>query len=93
MTPRTDVDWINLEREHKEIHARLLATSHSRLPVGQGTPDNMIGVVQVRELLRPLLNGEPLDIRNYVRRAPVVPDTLDALDALNVLRKAAVPSP
>lgn len=90
MTPRTDVDWIDLERTH-EVEARLLATSHSRLPIAEGTPDNMLGVVQVRELMQALLKGETLDVRSYVRRAPIVPDTLDALDALNVLREAEVP--
>lgn len=90
MTPRTDVDWIDLEREH-DVRTRLLGTGHSRLPICEGTPDNMIGIVQVRELLRPLLNGVPLEIRAHVRQAPVIPDTLKALDALNILREADVP--
>ena len=51
----------------------------------------MIGVVQVRELVAALLKGEPLAIRAHVRAAPVIPDTLDALDALGVLREAEVP--
>ena len=51
----------------------------------------MIGVVQVRELVPRFLEGESLDVRALIRTAPVVPDTLDALDALNVLREAEVP--
>jgi putative hemolysin len=51
----------------------------------------MIGVVQVRELVPALLRGESLDIRAQVRQAPVIPDTVDALDALNVLRQSEVP--
>jgi putative hemolysin len=47
--------------------------------------------VQARELLTSLLKEEPLDIRSYIRKAPVIPDTLDALDALDVLREAEVP--
>ena len=57
----------------------------------EGGPDNMIGVVQVRELAAALLRGETLQIRAHVRTAPVIPDTLDALDALSVLREAEVP--
>ena len=37
---------------------RCCTTTHSRLPVGEGNPDNMLGVVQVRELLAPLLSGK-----------------------------------
>lgn len=91
MTPRTDVDWLDLDADEAALRARLIATTHSRLPVGQGSPDNMLGVVQVRELLPPLLQGRPMDLRAHLREVPVVPDTLDALDALGVLREADVP--
>src|SRR5215211_5292133 len=91
MTPRTDVDWIDLEDTAFDIRESLIKTPHSRLPVAEGDQDNMIGVVQARELLAAFLAGQPLDLRAHVRTAPVVPDTLDALDALNVLREAEVP--
>src|SRR3954466_3089085 len=51
----------------------------------------MLGVVQARELLAASLRNEPLDIRKHIRKAPIIPDTLDALDALEVLRQAEVP--
>lgn len=91
MTPRTDVDWINLDQDEARIRAALVRTPHSRLPVADGDPDNMIGVVQAREMLAALLSGQPLDVRAHVRQAPVIPDTIDALDALTVLREAEVP--
>ena len=47
--------------------------AHSRMPVGEGSPDNMVGVVQVREIVRDLLRGEPLNIRRHVRQAPLSP--------------------
>ena len=91
MTPRTEVEWLDLEDDEEELLRRLVSTTHSRLPVGEGSPDNMLGVVQVRELLAPLLVGKRIDVRGSMKAAPVVPDTLDALDALNVLREAEVP--
>ncbi len=91
MTPRTDVDWIDLADAPETIRALLIDTPHSRLPVSDGKPDNMIGVVQSRELLAALLAGEALDIRAYVQSAPVIPDTLYALDALATLRDSEVP--
>lgn len=91
MTPRTDVDWIDLAAGEAAVRDVLTATQHSRLPVGEGSTDAMIGVVQTRELLSQLLGGQPLDIRASVRTAPVIPDTAEALDALSVLRSAEVP--
>ncbi|SCY89163.1 hemolysin family protein [Microvirga guangxiensis] len=91
MTPRTDVDWIDVEDDAETIRALLLETPHSRLPVSDGSPDNIIGVVQSRALLAALLSGQPLDIRSQVQSAPVIPDTLYALDALATLRDSEVP--
>jgi putative hemolysin len=91
MTPRTDVDWIDLDDDEFDIRETLIKTPHSRLPVAEGHPDNMLGVVQARELLAASLRDEPLDIRKHMRKAPIIPDTLDALDALEVLRQAEVP--
>ncbi|MDX2156548.1 MAG: hemolysin family protein [Hyphomicrobiaceae bacterium] len=91
MTPRTDVDWIDITAPEDEIKERLITTPHSRLPVGEGSPDALFGVVQTRELLAGLLSGQPFDVRAHIRKAPIVPDTTDALDALGILREAAVP--
>lgn len=91
MTPRTDVDWINLAASPENIRSGLINSPHSRLPVAEGHPDNMLGVVQARDLLAATLRQDPLDIRAHIRKAPIIPDTLDALDALEVLREAEVP--
>jgi putative hemolysin len=91
MTPRTEVDWIDLALSEAEVREVLMHTQHSRLPVGDGGVDAMIGVVQARELLVALLAGGPLDVRGHVRAAPIVHDNADALDVLAVLRNAEVP--
>ena len=91
MTPRTDVDWIDITASEAEIKERLITTPHSRLPVGEGAPDALIGVVQTRELLAGILGGKSFDVRTHIRKAPIIPDTMDALDVLGILREAAVP--
>jgi len=91
MTPRPDVVWLDLTDDDDKIRLVLSQTSHSRLPVAERDPDNLLGVLQVRDLLTPLLMGQPLGVRGHIRTAPIIPDTLDALDALTVLREAEVP--
>ncbi|GBU18165.1 MULTISPECIES: hemolysin family protein [Methylobacterium] len=91
MTPRTDVRWIDLSRDEADIRAALIDSPHARLPVGEGSPDNMVGVVQVRDLVRPLMAGEPLNLPRHIRKVPVLPDTIDALAALAALQEAEVP--
>lgn len=91
MTPRTDVDWIDITDDVEEIRAAVLATKHSRLPVGDGSIDATIGVAQTRELLAAMIGQEPLNLRAALRKAPVIPETTSALDALATLRDGEVP--
>jgi putative hemolysin len=91
MTPRMEVDWIDLTQSDEEIRQALTKTQHSRLPAAEGSPDATVGVIQTRELLTALLSGQPLDPRSHVRPAPVVYDVADALDVLTTLKQADVP--
>ena len=91
MTPRTDVDWMDFRATEEQIRQALLDTPHSRLPVADGSVDNIIGVIQTRDVLRAALEGQPLDLNRLCRQAPVIPDLMDAMDALAVLRSAEVP--
>ena len=91
MTPRTDVDWIDIDATPQEIRAKLLETSHSRLPVAEGSVDKLVGVVQLRDIVAAQIEGRGLNLRELVREAPIVPDQMDAMDALAVLRGADVP--
>jgi len=51
----------------------------------------VVGVVQARDIVAALFRGEPLDLRKLMRTAPVLPDQVDAMDALGALRGAEVP--
>ncbi|MDQ2632600.1 MAG: hemolysin family protein [Pseudomonadota bacterium] len=91
MTPRTEIDWLNLEWDEAASKKFLMETQHSRLPVGEGAVDNMVGVVQTRELLAALLGDQGFDPRKHVRPAPIVHDQADALDVLTTLKQSEVP--
>jgi magnesium and cobalt exporter, CNNM family len=91
MTPRTEVDWIDVHSSPDEIREALLKTQHTRLPVADGSIENIVGVIQLRDVLSASLEQQPLDLRKLCRNAPVIPDLMDAMDALVVLRSADVP--
>lgn len=91
MTPRMDVDWIDVAASPEEIRQELLDNPHSRIPVADGSIENIVGVIQTRDVLAANLRGEPLDLKRLCRKAPVIPDLMDAMDALAVLRSAEVP--
>lgn len=91
MTPRTEIDWLNLEWDEPTARKMLIETQHSRLPVGEGAVDNMVGVVKTRDLLAALLSGQTYEPRKHMRHAPIVHDQADALDVLTTLKESEVP--
>lgn len=91
MTPRTEVDWLDVSLDHELIREAILASPHSRLPVAEGTVDGVIGVVQARDIAAALFRGELLDLRTLMRPAPIMPDQMDAMDAFAALRRSEVP--
>jgi putative hemolysin len=84
MTPRTEVDWIEADADTAEIRQTIEDSPHSLMPVADGSPDTILGVVKVREVLAAMVAGEAVAIRAMMRRVEVVPDQLDAMDALRV---------
>ncbi len=91
MTPRIQVEWIDVGEDTEGLRAKLLNLPHSRIPVGRGSVDALIGVVHSRDVLAAVLAGETLDLDRLMRPVSVVPDQMDAMDALETLRSADVP--
>jgi putative hemolysin len=86
-----EIDWIDVNCNRGEIRAALASTPHSRLPVARGSVDDIVGVVSARDLLLAALEGRELNLAQITKTAPVIPDLMDAMDALAVLRAAEVP--
>jgi putative hemolysin len=91
MTPRTEVDWIAADADMDAIRTRMLNSPHTRIAVAETSVDTIIGVVQARDIATALFKGDVINIRRLMRKAVVVPDQLDAMDALEALRAADVP--
>jgi putative hemolysin len=91
MTPRTEVDWLPVEAGLDDLRRIMTNSPHSRLPVADGSVDAIIGIVTVRDLLSAIIEGAPLDLAALARTAPIVPDQVDAMDALKALQKGEVP--
>jgi Mg2+/Co2+ transporter CorB len=58
MTPRGEIEAIDLEDGAEQIRSHLATSFHSRLPVYEGEPGNIVGMLQVRRLIGGALEGE-----------------------------------
>lgn len=88
MTPRGEISWVDCESDPAEIRRQLLEAPHSLFPVGRGSLDNVLGVMRAKDIVAALDNGEDLAACAEAQPPIVVPDHIDVIRSLSVLRKA-----
>ena len=86
MTPRTEIAWIDRTDTAHEIAVALKSSPHSRFVVCEGSVDNVVGVVQAKDILDRVLDGDDVSLAAALRQPFVLPDTVTALDALERLK-------
>lgn len=87
MTPRLDVEMVDIDDSFEEIRTQLQDTVRSRLPVRGEDSDEVIGVLQVRDFFSALSARGSVNIRDILRDVPVVSDFSDALDVVEAIRR------
>ena len=91
MTPRTEVDFIERRASEAEIRAAMIASPHSLIPIADRSIDRIVGVAKVKDIQAVLLRGRKVQLSRLMKKPAIVPDQLDAMDALRVLQSASVP--
>jgi len=87
MTPRTDIVWLDIDDTINEIRAKIAENDFSRFPVRQDTLDVIMGIVKARDLLVPSLSGEPIKLKELLKPAFFIPETMFASKALEILKE------
>ncbi|HLA06311.1 MAG TPA: hemolysin family protein [Anaerolineales bacterium] len=87
MTPRTDVVWLDISDTTEEIREKIAGCEFSRFPVRQGTLDVMLGIVKARDLLVPSLSGEEIKLKDLLKPAFFIPETMFASRALEIFKE------
>src|SRR5690606_35010300 len=91
MIHRTKMRMINADDPPEEIVRQVLASPHTRLPLWQGEPDNIVGILHAKDLLRALaaVGGDAslLDVKAVTAAPWFVPDTTSVRDQLSAFLK------
>ncbi|MFH0702226.1 MAG: cation diffusion facilitator family transporter [bacterium] len=76
MVPRTDVNFIDAESGIDELIDVIVASGHTRIPVYKENPDNIIGIINAKDVLKALKdnNKESIKIENLAREITIVPE-------------------
>ena len=90
MTQRQAVEMIDINETAAKIGKRFAESGHSRFVAHDGDPENILGVLQAKDVAAALLRRKSPNLKALVRQAPVIPDTLDALDVVQRLQESEV---
>jgi putative hemolysin len=95
MTPRTEMEAIDVTSNLSQVTAAIRSIGHSRIPVYKGTMDNIVGVFYVKDLIRWLAgessrSGKTFDLNKFMRPAYFVPETKTLRELLTELLKKRV---
>lgn len=86
MVPRTEVDFLDSELTVGQAVKIIIETGHSRYPVVKGSFDDIIGFINVRDLLDPQLYERQTRIGDLVRTIEFIPGTRELLPVLSKMR-------
>ena len=87
MTPRTEIVWLDIEDTIEEIRTKIAEHEISRFPVRQDTLDVILGIVKARDLLVASLSGEPIKLKQHLKPAFYIPETMSAARALEIFKE------
>lgn len=90
MTPRTEIEWLDLDEPYEELLQQVLNSRHTRFPVASGSLDNVIGILQARDLLIAHNANGKANIEELMAPPLFVPDSMAALKVLEMIKSSGV---
>ncbi len=90
MTPAIEVEMLDVAQSEQSIRHQIETTRRSRLPVRDGSDDNIIGIVRTHDLLIALGRSAEIELRQMVQKAPVIYENARSIQVLDKLRESPV---
>ena len=91
MTPRTQVELLDLDDPEEENRRKIRESAYSRFPVVQGGSQQVLGIVQAKDLLITALAGRPFDLRAATKPPLYLPNTVTVLRVLEAFKTSGEP--
>jgi putative hemolysin len=88
MTPRTAITWLDVDAPMEETQQEILNSPHSRFPVGEGSLDECVGIIRVKDFLSAYLAGEAVNLRSLLQSPLFVAENTRALDVVEIFRQS-----
>jgi putative hemolysin len=89
MLPRTEVDFVDAEMPAYKAVKFAAERPHSRYPVMNGSADDIVGFVHVRDLFDPAVASRSVRVGDLAREVLMLPDTAKLLPTLTEMRRVS----
>lgn len=89
MVPRKDIIYLDIAQPLDVNYQRLMSAPHSRFPICDRQMDNILGVINAKELLAQTIEGKPVDLATLAKPAHFVLETLTGMELLNYFRNSS----
>ncbi len=87
MTPRPRIVWIGADETHEEVWHKIVVSHHSHFPVYEGRQDHVLGFLSVKSAYANLAAGTPVNVRDLITPALIVPEIQSAIDLLETFKR------
>ena len=88
MTPRSQIVWFDVNDSVEQIRVKVSESGHSRFPVCEGSLDNVVGVVQAKDLFADFLSSGKIAPQAAMQQPALVPRSMPALQVLDHIKKS-----
>lgn len=87
MTPRKEVDWLDINEPIEALRDIIRETNHTQFPVSDNDLDYVLGVVRSKDLMSDQWDHGAIDLRRILQPALILPETMLALRALEQFKQ------
>ncbi|MDP3721711.1 MAG: hemolysin family protein, partial [Anaerolineaceae bacterium] len=87
MTPRTEIEWLDANDTPEQLLKQIMASSHSRFPVAQSSLDNVVGILNAKDVLEKFVTNTPFNLLDMVTKPIWVPENTPAMRMLEMVRE------
>jgi putative hemolysin len=87
MTPRRSIAWLDIEAPLEENQTEIVESSYSRFPVGEGSLDECVGILRVKDFLTAHLSGQNINIRDILQTPLFVAESTRVLNVLDLFKQ------
>jgi putative hemolysin len=88
MVPRSDIVYLDAALPIEENYKRVMQSPHSRFPVCEKNNENLIGVINAKELLAEAISGKSINLSDMAKPCNVVPESLTGMELLDFFRSS-----